>query len=143
MSCCHMTKWSKWLKFHSLFNIKCKSIFEAPQKRRKNLLKHLSKHWPMLSIGQNVRLSVRLFVRLSVCSLLRLRLNVFLAPLPKVGCPRFFRNLESLGKSNEKKWYQIWAFLFENCLKSPRKKSLLFLLILPYKPWWKPCFPMD
>ena len=36
---------------------------------------------------------------------------------------------------------QIWTFLFENCLKSPRKKSF-FLLILPYKTWWKLRFPM-
>ena len=36
---------------------------------------------PMLSISKNVRLSV--------CSLLRYRLNVFLPPLPEVGCPIF------------------------------------------------------
>ena len=44
---------------------------------------------PMLSISRNVRLSVRLCVRLSVCSLLRYRLTVFLPPLPEVGCPIF------------------------------------------------------
>ena len=46
----------------------------------------LSKHWPsgpMLSISLNVRVSVRV----SVCSLLRNRLNVFLPPLPEIGCP--------------------------------------------------------
>ena len=130
-------------------------------------------------------------VRLSVCSLLRYRLNVFLPPLPEVGCPIFlqirnpwgkvmersglryehfclkivenrvtkksffsplfslffdllrfsvffnglfaptsrsrmsniFRDSKSLGKSNGKKWSQIWTFWFENGLKSPRKKS--------------------
>ena len=41
----------------------------------------------MLSISRNIRLSVRLSVRLTVCSLLRYRLNVFLPPLPEVGCP--------------------------------------------------------
>ena len=117
-------------------------------------------------------------VRLSVCSLLRYRLTVFLPPLPEVGCPicleirnpwgkvmernglryehlclklskiaaqkksfflhffRFsifftclfapisqsrmsniFKDSESLGKSNVKKWSQIWTFLIENCLK--------------------------
>ena len=30
------------------------------------------------------------------------------------------------GKSNGKKWSQIWTFLFENCLKSPRKKKFFF-----------------
>ena len=34
-----------------------------------------------------------------------------------------FRVLESLGKSNEEKWSQIKTFLFEKCLKLPRKKS--------------------
>ena len=34
-----------------------------------------------------------------------------------------FRDSESFGKSNGKKWSQIWTFLFENCLKSPPKKK--------------------
>ena len=37
-----------------------------------------------------------------------------------------FRDSEFLGKSNGKKWSQIWTFLFENCLKSPRKKKFFF-----------------
>ena len=40
-----------------------------------------------------------------------------------------FRDSESLGKSNGKKWSQIWTFSFENCLKLPRKKKVFFLLI--------------
>ena len=131
------------------------------------------------SICPSVRLSMCLFVYLSVCSLLRCRLNVFLPQLPKVGCPIFlqirnpcekimersglryehfclkivkncvtkksffsphyslffdllrfsvffngifaptsrsrisniFRDSESLGKTNGKKWSQIWTFL--------------------------------
>ena len=43
----------------------------------------------MLSIIRNVRLSVCPSVCPSVCSPLRYRLNVFLPPLPKVGCPIF------------------------------------------------------
>ena len=55
-----------------------------------------------------------------------------------------FRGSESLGKSNGKKWSHIRTFLFENCQKSLRKKKrFFFLLILPYKTWWKPCFSMD
>ena len=65
-------------------------------------------------------------VCLSVCSLLRYRLTVFLAPLPKVGCQIFFRDSESLGKSNWKKWSIIWTFLFGSGLKSPRKKKGFF-----------------
>ena len=37
-----------------------------------------------------------------------------------------FRDSESLGKSNGKKWSQVWTFLFENCLKSPQKKKVFF-----------------
>ena len=40
-----------------------------------------------------------------------------------------FRDSESLGKSNGKKWSQIGTFLFENGLKSPRKKKVFFSLI--------------
>ena len=52
-----------------------------------------------------------------------------------------FRDSESLGKSNGKNWSQIWTFLFESCLKLPRIFFFFFLLILPYKTWWKPLFP--
>ena len=64
-------------------------------------LLQFSKHRPsgsMLSISRNVRLSVRLCVFLSVCSLLSYRLNVFLPPLPKVGCPIFLEIRNSWGK---------------------------------------------
>ena len=48
----------------------------------------------MLSISQNVRLSVRLSVR----SLLRYRLMVFLPPFPEVGCPIFLEIRNPWGK---------------------------------------------
>ena len=48
---------------------------------------------------------------MSVCSLLRYRLNVFLPQLPEVRCPIFFWDSEFLGKSTGKKWSQIWTFL--------------------------------
>ena len=41
-----------------------------------------------------------------------------------------FRDSESLGKSNEKKWPQIWTFLFEYCQKLPRKKKVFFIFSL-------------
>ena len=68
-------------------------------------LTDFSKHRPsgsMLSISRNVRLSVCL----CVCSLLRYRLTVFLPPLPKSDV-QYFKDSESLGKSNGKKWSQI------------------------------------
>ena len=78
---------------------------------------------PMLSISRFVRPSVRL----SVC------LFTFEVPFKRLCAPTFrsrmsniVRDLESLGKSNGKKWSQVWTFLFENCLKSPRKKKFFF-----------------
>ena len=53
-------------------------------------LSTFSKHRPsgsMLSISQNVRRCVCL----SVCSLLRYQLNIFLPPLPEIGCPKFVK----------------------------------------------------
>ena len=61
-----------------------------------------SKHQPsgpMLSISRFIHMCV---CGLSVCSLLRYSLNVFLHPLPKVGCLIFFRDLEFLEKVMER-----------------------------------------
>ena len=86
-------------------------------------------------------------VCLSVC--LSVRLFTFEVPFKRLFAPtsrsrmsNIVRDSESLGKSNGKNWSQIWKILLESCLKSPRKKSL-FWLILPYKRWWKPRFPME
>ena len=81
----------------------------------------------MLSISRNVRLSVRVFVCLSVCSLLRYHLNVFLPPFFQSQMSNIFRDLESLGKNNGKKWSQIGTFLFGSGLKSRRTKKVCFL----------------
>ena len=71
------------------------------------LLKYVfSKHrpsGPMLSISQFVHMCVCL----SVCSLLRYRLNVFLPPTSQSRMSKYFRDSESLGKSNGTKWSQI------------------------------------
>ena len=53
--------------------------------------------------------------------------NCLFAPTSQSRTSNIFRDSESLGKSNGKKWSQIWTFLFENCLKSARKKSSFFL----------------
>ena len=59
-----------------------------------------------------------------------LRFSVFFnglfAPTSRSRISNIFRGSESLGKRNGKKWSQIWTFLFENCLKSPRKKKVFF-----------------
>ena len=62
------------------------------------------------------------FVRVSVCSLLRYRFNVFLPPLPKVGYPKILELRNPWGKSNGKKLSQIWKLLLTNGVKSCAKK---------------------
>ena len=102
-----------------------------------------SKHRPsgkMLSISRNVRLSVGVFVRVSVCSLLRYRLNVFLPPLPEVGCPIFLEIRNPWGNEMETSGLRFEHY----CLKIVKNcPTIFFLLILPYKTWGKPRFPMD
>ena len=66
-----------------------------------------------------------MFVSLSVWSLLRYRLNAFLPPLLKVGCPTILKIPNPwkevvLGK----KWSHIRKLLLTKSVKSPRKTSL-------------------
>ena len=56
--------------------------------------------------------------------------NDLFAPTSRSWMSNIFRDSESLGKSYGKKWSQIWTFLFENCLKSPRKKKFFFFIFL-------------
>ena len=74
----------------------------------------------------SVCLSVCLFVRLSVCSLLEVPFNGLFAPTSRSRMSNIFRDSESLGKSNGKKWSHIQTFLFGSGLKSPRKKKFFF-----------------
>ena len=53
---------------------------------------------PILSIGLNVCPCVRLYVRVSVCALLRYCLNVFLPPLTKDGYLFFIQRFGILGE---------------------------------------------
>ena len=67
-----------------------------------------SKHHPsgpMLSISQNVRVSV--------CSLMRYRLNVFLPPLLKVGCSKFLEIRNPWGKVMERSGLRFEHFSLE------------------------------
>ena len=62
-------------------------------------------------------------------------------PTSRSQMSNIFRDSESLGKSNGKKWSNIWTFLFGSCLKSPRKKKFFFLLILPWSDLlWHRCY---
>ena len=71
--------------------------------------------------------SVCLSVCLSVC------VFTFEVPFKRLFAPTYqsrmsniVRDLESLGKSDGKKWSHIWTFFFENCQKLPRKKKFFF-----------------
>ena len=89
-------------------------------------------------------MSVCLSVCLSVCVFtFEVRFKRLFSPTSRSRMFNIFRDLESLGKRNGKMWSQIWTFLYESCLKLQCKKSLFFLLILPYKAWWKPHLPMN
>ena len=74
--------------------------------------------------------SVRLSVCPSVCSLLRYRLTVFLAPLPEVGCPIFLEIRNPLGKVMERSGLRYEHFYLKIVLNRRAKKSFFFLLIL-------------
>ena len=67
----------------------------------------------MLSISRNVRLSVRLSVRVCVCSLLRYCLTVFLPPLPKVECQIFLEIRNPWGKLMERSGLTFEHFWLE------------------------------
>ena len=88
---------------------------------------NFSKHWPsgpMLSISRDVRLSVCLSVGLCVCLFtFEVPFNGLFAPTSR---SRMSNISESLGKSNGKKWSNMWTFLFGSGLKSPRKKKVFF-----------------
>ena len=76
-----------------------------------HLLLYFSKHrpsGPMLSISRNVRPCVRLFVCLSVCLFtFEVPFKRLFAPTSRSRMSKTFRDSESLGKSNGKKWSQI------------------------------------
>ena len=73
-----------------------------------------------------VEMSVCPCVCLCVCSLLRYRFNVFLPPLPKFGGPIFLEIWNPWGKVILRSGLRFEILLFENCIKSPRKKKKKF-----------------
>ena len=77
-----------------------------------------------MSICLSVCPSVHLFVCVFTFEVL---FKCLFAPTFQSRMSNIIKDSESLGKSNGKKWSQIWTFLFESCLKSPRKKSFFFL----------------
>ena len=79
----------------------------------------------MLSISWYVHMCVCVCVCVSVC------VFTFEVPFKRLFAPtswsrmsNIFRDSESLGKTNGKKWSQIWQFLFGSGLKSPADFAL-------------------
>ena len=67
--------------------------------------------------------------------------NGLFAPTSRSRMSNIFRDSEFLGKSNRKKWSNLWTFLFGSGLKSPRKKKVFFLPILPWSTLlWHRCY---
>ena len=73
---------------------------------------------------------------------LRYCLNVFLPPFPEVGCPILFDIRNPWGKVMERSGLRF-EHSFWKWSKIAKQKNSFFLMILPYKTWWKPRFPMD
>ena len=68
-----------------------------------------------------------LCVCLSVCVFtFEVPFNGLFAPTSQSRMSNIFRDSESLGKSNGKKWSHIQTFLFGSGLKSPHKKKVYF-----------------
>ena len=126
-------KWDKSLSLFSCSNLCDRSDSSDSSDRRSDRCdssdqKQFSKHQPsgpMLSISRNVRLSIRLCVCVFTFNV---PFNGLFAPSSWSRMSNIFRDSESLGKSNKKKWSNIWTFMFGNVLKLPRKKKFFFCL---------------
>ena len=71
----------------------------------------------------SICVSVSLSVCLSVCLFtFEVPFKGLFAPNSRSPMSKIFRDLESLGKINEKKWSQIWKLLLIKDVKSPLKK---------------------
>ena len=101
-----------------------------------------SSNWPLgrfdLVVTMSVSVSVCVFVPFHV-----VYFEAYFTPTSQSQMSKSFRDSGSLRKSTGKKWSQNWTFLLGSGLKSPCKKKFVFLLILPYKTWWKQRFLMD
>ena len=86
-----------------------------------------------------VRLCVCLCVCLSVCSLLRYHLNIFLPPLPEIGCPKFLKIQNPWGKVMERSGLRFKSFTNKGCKIAAQKNCFWanFSIFL-----WYRCFSL-
>ena len=94
---------------------------------------------------RNHLLCVTCHMCVSVCLSLFMQyiLRPILPPLPEVGCPKFLEIWNPWGKVLVRNGLRIEHSCYEEVLNRRVKKNCFFLLIWPYKTWWKPRFPMD
>ena len=122
-------------RFHS------EQTLKKPFLLRFNFLIKFSKYrpfGPMLSISRFFRPCGCLCVCLSVCSLLRYCLNVFLPRLPEIGCPIFFEIQNPWEEVVSDLNIFVWKWS-----KIAAQKKVFFCADFALENMWKPRFPMD
>ena len=89
-------------------------------------------------------MSVCLSVRVFACVFtFEVPFKRLLPPLPEVGCPIFLEIRNPWEKVMERSGLRCEHFCLKTVEIRRGKKKFFFLLILPYKTWWKPRFLMD
>ena len=114
------------------------NIFRDSESLGKSNGKNWSQIWTLLSENCLKSPSKKKYFFFTFFGLLRFLVffNGIFDPTSRSRMSNISRDSESLGKSNGKKWSQIWTFLFENGLESPRKKkffSSLFLVFFGFR----------
>ena len=69
--------------------------------------------------------------------------RIFAPPLPEVGYPIFLEIRNPWGKVMERSGLRLEHFCLKIVKNCGAQKKFFSVLILPYKTWWKPRFPMD
>ena len=86
---------------------------------------------PLYTLAVSTHMCVCLCVFLCVCSLLRYRLNVFLPPFPKIGCPKLLEIRNPWGKVIVRRGLRFKTFTNKGC-KIAAQKKFVFGQSLPY-----------
>ena len=121
---------------HPTFRSRMSNIFKDSESLGKRNGKKLSQIWTFLFENCLKLPHKKKLFFFTFFGLLRFLVffNGLFEPTSRSRMSNIFRDSESWGKSNGKKWSNIWTFLFGSGLKSPRKKKFFFLLLL-ILPW--------